>query len=100
MQVIAQGGGPLTRVKKGEQWLQCDLCDEYICPKCLLGDIDLEDNYFCKDCFVSGLRYLIDHLTRVMTESVVVYINSLSKKCQLCIVFHYVNTILRFASHF
>ncbi len=58
--------------------LQCDLCDEYICPKCLTGDIDLEDDYFCKDCFVSGLRYLIDHLTHVMTESVVVYIDSLS----------------------
>ena len=38
--------------KNGEQWLQCDLCDEYICPKCLPGDIDLEDDYNCKDCFV------------------------------------------------
>ena len=27
--------------KKGDQWLQCDLCDDFICPKCKMQNISI-----------------------------------------------------------
>ena len=33
--------------KKSENWLICDLCDQYICPKCVLKDVDLNKDFFC-----------------------------------------------------
>ena len=33
--------------KKSVNWLICDLCDQYICPKCVLKDVDLNKDFFC-----------------------------------------------------
>ena len=35
--------------KKG-QWLICDLCDQYICPKCVPRDTDYADDFYCTKC--------------------------------------------------
>ena len=36
--------------KKSKNWLICDLCDQYICPKCVPKDVDLNKDFFCSDC--------------------------------------------------
>lgn len=33
-----------------EVWLICDICDKYVCPKCIPPDTDLSEDYFCMDC--------------------------------------------------
>ena len=27
-----------------------DICDQYICPKCVPKDVDLDDDFYCDDC--------------------------------------------------
>ena len=34
MMVLPAEFVPLDRTEKCEGWVQCDICDEYICPKC------------------------------------------------------------------
>ena len=31
-------------------WRVCELCDRYICPKCLPANIDDEEDFFCNEC--------------------------------------------------
>ena len=38
--------------KKSENWLICDLCNQYICLKCVPKDVDLNKDFFCNDCSV------------------------------------------------
>ena len=38
-----------TYTKRGE-WLICDICDQYVCPKCVPKEIDYEDDFFCQRC--------------------------------------------------
>ena len=32
-------------------WRVCDLCEKYVCPRCVLRNCDIEDDFYCKDCF-------------------------------------------------
>jgi hypothetical protein len=31
-------------------WVCCDVCDEYVCPKCVPKDTDMDDDFYCDIC--------------------------------------------------
>ena len=33
-----------------ELWLICDICDRYVCPKCIPPDTNLSEDFYCMDC--------------------------------------------------
>ena len=40
---------PIVLAEKYGDWVQCDICDEYICPK----DISADDEFLCSICIGS-----------------------------------------------
>lgn len=36
--------------KKSDEWVICDFCDEYYCPKCIPPDADLSDDFYIPKC--------------------------------------------------
>ena len=44
----------IEQTEKCRDWVQCDICDEYICPKCYdKRDISADDDFFCSICMGS-----------------------------------------------
>lgn len=43
--------GTLWRIyiRKGT-WLICDICDDYVCPKCVQKNTDLKAEFHCSKC--------------------------------------------------
>ncbi|GAB1602582.1 hypothetical protein Ahia01_000537800, partial [Argonauta hians] len=36
--------------EKHESWLQCDICDDFICPVCMPQGVDTTADFYCREC--------------------------------------------------